>query len=567
MDKKSKLVIYQVLPRLFGANEEHPKAHESKEENGVGKFADFTGKALNEIRKLGVTHLWLTGVIEHATQTDYTAFGIAPDSPDVVKGRAGSPYAIKDYYDIDPDLANDVPQRTHEFELLVARIHKVGLKLVLDFVPNHVARHYESDAAPKGVRDFGADDDATQAFTPRNNFYYLTGQEFHSPISPQEQTCPPDRRWKECPARATGNDCFSASPSVNDWYETVKLNYGVDYQDGHACHFDPVPDTWPKMLDILLYWADKGADAFRCDMAEMVPCEFWGWAIPQVKSRYPQVLFIAEVYNPQEYRNYIWNGHFDYLYDKVGLYDTLRAVVRGECSATAITARWQSVDDIGERMLNFLENHDEQRLASDFFAGKAAKGRPALLVAALMRTNPVMVYCGQELGERGMDEEGFSGRDGRTTIFDYWTVQTVRRWRHGGRFDDKLLTEEEKALRSYYATVLHLCNDEPAIRLGQFFDLMYANLDNPMMDTHRQFAFLRKHGRDLVLVVANFGECETVANIRMPRHAIDFLQIPPDEYIAKDLLTGTAFDISLKPDSYIQLTLPALGGVVLKVRL
>jgi len=341
----------------------------------------------------------------------------------------------------------------------------------------------------------------------------------------------------------------------------------VDYQRGRACHFDPVPDTWTKMLDILLFWAGKGADAFRCDMAEMVPCEFWGWAIPQVKARHPQVLFIAEVYNPQEYRNYIWNGHFDYLYDKVGLYDTLRAVVRGECPATAITAQWQSVDDIGEKMLNFLENHDEQRLASDFFAGNAAKGRPALLVAALLRTNPVMIYCGQELGERGMDEEGFSGRDGRTTIFDYWTVQTVRRWRHGGKFDGKLLTEEEKALRAYYASVLRLCNAEHAIRHGQFFDLMYANLGNPMMDTHRQFAFFRKHGRDLILVVANFDERETVANIRVPAHALDFLQVPPDEYIAKDLLTGTALDLNLKPDGYVQLTLPSLGGVVLKVRL
>lgn len=567
MDKKGKLVIYQVLPRLFGANEEHPVAHGSKEQNGVGHFADFTGKALNEIRGLGVTHLWLTGIIEHATQTDYSAFGITPDSPDVVKGRAGSPYAIKDYYDIDPDLASDVPQRMREFQLLVARIHKAGLKLVLDFVPNHVARHYESDAAPEGVRDFGADDDATQAFSPHNNFYYLPGQQFRSPVSSQEQCGNPAMHWQENPARATGNDCFTATPSVNDWYETVKLNYGVDYQGGRVCHFDPVPDTWEKMRDILLYWAGKGADAFRCDMAEMVPCEFWGWVIPQVKARHPQVLFIAEVYNPQEYRNYIWNGHFDYLYDKVGLYDTLRAVVRGECPATAITSQWQSVDDIGERMLNFLENHDEQRLASDFFAGDALKGRPALLVAALMRTNPVMIYCGQELGERGMDEEGFSGRDGRTTIFDYWTVQTVRRWRHGGRFDGKLLTDEEKALRDYYATVLRLCNTEPAISHGQFFDLMYANLDNPMMDTHRQFAFFRKQGRDLVLVVANFGERETVANIRVPGHALDFLQIPSDEYIAKDLLTGAAFDVCLKPDSYVQLTLPSWGGVVLKVRL
>lgn len=562
MKKKEKLIIYQVLPRQFGANQEHPVKGGSKAQNGVGKFADFTGKALSEIKKLGATHIWLTGVIEHATQTDYSVFGIVPDCPEVVKGRAGSPYAIKDYYDVDPDLATDVTQRMHEFELLVNRIHKEGLKLVIDFVPNHVARHYESDAAPDGVRDLGADDETLLAFSAQNNFYYLPNQHFLAPNVQAEKA-----KWHEYPARATGNDCFTATPSQNDWYETVKLNYGVDYQGGHTLHFDPVPNTWEKMRDILLYWAGKHVDAFRCDMAEMVPCEFWGWVIPQVKAQYPDTLFIAEVYNPMEYRNYIYNGHFDYLYDKVGLYDTLRAVVRGEWAATAITSRWQAVDDISDHMLNFLENHDEQRLASDYFAGNAGKGRPALLVSALMRTNPFMIYSGQELGERGMDEEGFSGRDGRTSIFDYWTVQTVRRWRHGGKFDGKLLTAEESDLRQYYVRVLNLCNHESAIREGQFFDVMYANLENAMMDTHRQYAFLRKYGRELILVVANFAEHDVASSIRIPAHAFDYFDLRPDDYIAKELLTGQAADLHLYPDDYVEVTVPALGGVVLKVKL
>lgn len=562
MDKQTKIVIYQALPRLFGANAEHPVAWGTPEQNGVGKLADFTGKALAQIRDLGATHLWLTGVIEHATMTDYSSFGIAPDAPCVVKGRAGSPYAIKDYYDVDPDLATHVEQRMHEFELLVQRVHKAGLRLVVDFVPNHVARHYESDAAPSGTRDLGADDDTSLAFSPRNNFYYLPGQDFVAPGAASPQDSP----WTESPARATGNDCFSPRPGQYDWYETVKLNYGVDYLGGRTLHFSPLPDTWLKMRDILLFWASKGADAFRCDMAEMVPCEFWGWAIPEVKAQYPDVDFIAEVYNPAQYRDYIHRGHFGYLYDKVGLYDTLRGVVRGEQPATAITACWQAVDDIHPHMLHFLENHDEQRLASPFFAGTAAKGRAALLVAALMRGCPMMVYAGQELGEAGMDEEGFSGRDGRTTIFDYWTVQTLRRWRHGGKFDGKLLTPDERALRDYYATVLRLCGSEAAVSRGEFFDVMYANLDNAMMDTHRQYAFLRKHGHDLLIVVANFGERETSTSIRIPAHAFDCLHLAAGEHIAKDLLTGQALDLNLQPDAFLQLTLPALGGVVLKLK-
>lgn len=74
--------------------------------------------------------------------------------------------------------------------------------------------------------------------------------------------------YKEYPAKATGNNRFDAYPNINDWYETVKLNYGIDYQNGNTPHFNPIPDTWTKMLDILLFWAGKNIDGFRCDMAE-----------------------------------------------------------------------------------------------------------------------------------------------------------------------------------------------------------------------------------------------------------------------------------------------------------
>ena len=555
-------IIYQVMTRLFGSDSKQMCRFGSANENGCGKMADFTQKALDQIRQMGCTHVWYTGLLEHATQTDYSSYGIAKDHPAVVKGRAGSPYAVKDYYDIDPDLARHVPLRMKEFENLIRRTHRAGLKVVMDFVPNHVARQYHSDAKPEGVVDLGEGDDMSKAFSPQNNFYYVPGQQFcpQFPLGDAK-----GRQYIEIPARATGNDCFGASPTKNDWYETVKLNYGIDYLNGHETHFDPIPDTWNKMLDILLFWASKQVDAFRCDMAEMVPCEFWHWAIAKVKEQHPDVQFIAEVYNPNEYRNYIQHGGFDYLYDKVGMYDTLRSVVCGH-SASCITQSWQQVDDIHPHMLNFLENHDEQRLASDFFAGNGMKGRPALLVSALMRSNPFMIYFGQELGERGMDEEGFSGRDGRTTIFDYWTIDTISRWRNGGAFDEKLLTEEEKSLRNYYQRVLHLCNDDETLREGEFFDIMYANYDNAMMNTHRQYAFLRKSQKALILVVANFDEQACTSNIILPRHAFDhfFLPINLRRRRALDLLTGKQETHRLHPNYPIELVLPPFGGKVLK---
>lgn len=562
---KEKIVIYQVFTRLFGANSKQNVEWGTPEQNGLGKMSDFTGKALENIKNLGATHIWYTGVIEHATQNDYSFYNIQKDHPAVVKGKAGSPYAIKDYYDIDPDIATNVPSRMKEFENLINRTHKAGLKMLIDFVPNHVARQYHSDAKPEGVEDLGEKDDKTKGFSPNNNFYYIVNQSF----APQFSLFDKDgNQYVEFPAKATGNDCFNQSPNQNDWYETVKLNYGVDYQDNRSLHFDPIPDTWNKMLNILDFWAGKGVDGFRCDMAEMVPCEFWGWAIPQVKEKYPEIQFIAEVYNPNEYRNYINNGHFDYLYDKVGLYDTLRTVVNGN-SATSITSCWQSVDDIHEHMLNFLENHDEQRIASPFFAGNAEKGRAALLVSALMRTNPMMIYFGQELGEPGMDKEGFSGEDGRTTIFDYWTVQTIRRWRNGGKFDGTQLTDKEKELQAFYTKVLNICNKEKAIREGEFFDVMYANMDNSAMNIHRQYAFLRKAGKELIIVVANFDDRGSHTSVRIPSHAFSYLDIPEEEkeYTAKDLLTGVAEDITLSPDGFVHLELPALGGKVLKIRL
>ena len=544
------MTVYQVFTRLFGADKDGCIPFGTKEQNGCGTMQDFTAKALEQIRGLGCTHIWYTGIIEHASKTDYSAIGIAADNTDVVKGEAGSPYAIRDYYDVDPDLAKDPKKRIREFELLVERTHKAGLKVIIDFVPNHVARQYHSDAKPIGVRDLGQDDDKTCSFSPDNNFYYIPSEALHLDNILSSSS------YREVPAKATGNDNFSSWPGRNDWYETVKLNYGIDYPGGSGGHFSPTPDTWHKMLHILLYWAGKGIDGFRCDMAEMVPVEFWEWALPQVKAQRPDIIFIAEVYNPARYRDYIHRGHFDYLYDKVGLYDTLLAVSRGQ-SAQSITACWQAVDDIRRHMLNFLENHDEQRLASDFLLGEAEKALPALLVSSFM-PSPFMLYFGQELGERGMDTEGFSGRDGRTTIFDYWSVPTIRRWRNKGKYDGKLLSDKELSLRSTYQRLL-LLREQAAWAEGEFFDLMYCN-----QHLHRQYAFVRHAKGHFALIVANFSDREETVALNLPEHLFKHAGIKEKARTAlTDTLTDKKLTLPFNSSQPVSVTIPAHFGVVL----
>ncbi|MDH8701680.1 glycosidase [Dysgonomonadaceae bacterium PH5-43] len=559
--KNEKIIIYQVLPRLFGNDTTHLVNNGSIEENGCGKLSSFTKEALAEIKRMGFNHIWYTGIIEHATQTDYSSYGIRKDCPAVVKGKAGSPYAIKDYYDIDPDLADSVPDRMKEFDALIERSHKAGLKVITDFVPNHVARQYFSDAKPDNIEDLGIGDNQNEAFSANNNFYYMPGQEF----APQFSLSVDGDEYREFPAKATGNDCFTPCPSVNDWYETVKLNYGVDYMYGRQPHFSPIPKTWEKMLDILLFWASKNIDGFRCDMAEMVPAEFWNWAISKVKERYPNVIFIAEVYNPNEYRHYLYLGKFDYLYDKVGLYDTLKDIVVNNHPAQNITQCWQSVDDIKLSMLNFLENHDEQRIASDFFAKDPLKALPAFVVSATMNKNPFMLYFGQELGEKGMDNEGFSGVDGRTTIFDYWSITSVRNWKNGNLFNEEKLTKKQKALRQYYVKVLQLCNESKAIREGEFYDLMYKNFNKETFNCHRQYAYMRYFEDELLLIVVNFDSCSVKAEVHIPSHIYETFGIGnPQIKSAIDLLSGKSYPAEINENCDYSVSLEGYGSVIIK---
>ena len=509
--KDNKLVIYQLMTRLFGNKVALNKPYGTIVENGCGKFNDITDKALTEIKALGVSHVWYTGVIEHATMTDYTTTaGVPADDADVVKGRAGSPYAIKDYYDVDPDLATNPKLRMAEYEALIKRTHSHGLKVLMDFIPNHVARSYKSDAKPLGVVDLGAVDDKTKAFAPNNNFYYLPGQPFvvpagYNPLGaakgPRE-----DGKYLENPAKATGNDVFKPNPSIDDWFETTKLNYGVDYQNGRKTYFEPIPDTWKKMRDILVYWAGKDVDGFRCDMAEMVPIEFWAYVIPEVKKIKPDIIFIAEAYNPKEYKNYLTRGKFDFLYDKVGLYDGLRRLMRQEGNTDDITKVWKEESNgFGSQMVRFLENHDEQRIASPDFATDPKRAIPAMTVTATLASGPVMLYFGQEVGEPASAAEGFSGADGRSTIFDYWGVPEHQKWLNQGKFDGGKLNIEQQQLRSFYKRLLNVTSKNEALRRGRFYELQDANNLGKEYNQRYLYSYLRYTDKQVMLVVVNFS--------------------------------------------------------------
>jgi glycosidase len=564
-----KLVIYQLLPRLFGNTNTTNKYYGSIEENGSGKFNHITTKAILAIKEMGFTHIWYTGVIEHATMTDYSAYGIKPDDPDVVKGRAGSPYAIKDYYDVNPDLAVDVPSRVAEFEALVLRTQEEGLKVIIDFVPNHVARTYQSDAKPAGVRDFGEDDDVTQAFSALNDFYYIPGQPFVVPAGYEPGgtafTSPlKDGKFDENPAKGTGDDVFTASPSINNWFETIKLNYGVDYRNGYQMHFEPVPPVWEKMLHILCFWANKGVDGFRCDMVEYVPSEFWAWLIPQMKQRYPELIFIGEAYQSNQYSNYLFNGQFDYLYDKVGLYDAIRALTCNQPGASTwqINNVWNNhCQGFDERMLRFMENHDEQRIASPQFAGDAWMAVPGMIVTATLASGPVMIYFGQEVGEPAIDAEGFSGADGRTTIFDYWGMPQYQKWVNGGAYNGEKLGESEQVLRFFYSRLLQVCRTFPAISQGKFYELMLANQHSEGFN-ERVYLYLRYTREQRILIAVNFNRQHQAINIKLPEDLLNEFNLT-GEVTFKDVLSNAQFTTPVIAAG-LPITLPAMGGVMVE---
>ncbi|MCO5264420.1 MAG: alpha-amylase family protein [Lentimicrobium sp.] len=563
--ENKKVVVYQVFTRLFGNTNTTNKPWGTIEENGVGKFNDFTDKALDEIKSLGVSHIWYTGVPHHALIRDYTAYGISNDDPDVVKGRAGSPYAVKDYYNVNPDLAVDPAKRLEEFRALIERTHRHGMKVIIDIVPNHVARGYHSVSDPSGNPGFGSSDDTSVEYARNNNFYYIPGQPFRVPepldgYKPLGGEVHPlaDGKFDENPAKWTGNGSRMAQPHFYDWYETVKINYGVKPDGSYdfdllpagfedkpvAEHFafwkdKDVPDSWLKFRDIALYWLQFGVDGFRFDMAEMVPVEFWSFLNASIKNANPDAFLLAEVYNPSLYRDYIRKGKMDYLYDKVELYDTLKHIIQGHGSADHLAAIQSGLADIEHHMLHFLENHDEQRLASPAFAGNAAKGKPAMVLSATISSAPTMIYFGQEVGEPGDGNAGF-GSATRTTIFDYWGVPAHQRWMNNGAFDGGLLSDDEKALRDFYQRLLGFTAKSSAL-MGNYREIHSYNRTNTSGYYDKCFSFARWSDNEKLLVIVNFKDSITdIYELQIPAGLIQDWNLKDGNYKLKDQLYQTA---------------------------
>ena len=575
--------IYQLFVRTFGNKNTGSIFDGDKSQNGCGTFASINNNALDALKKLGITHIWLTGVIRHSSLTAYPELGIKSTNPLITKGKAGSPYSIMDYYDIDPDLAINPQNRIAEFEDIVHRIHEKGMKVIIDFIPNHLAREYKSVNRPLDVEEFGVYDNKDVNFARDNNFYYCPNQEFVVPRQLSAISHQPSAIiYKEFPAKASGNDVFSPTPSVNDWYDTVKLNYGVDYQNGNTKHFDSIPSTWYKMLNIMQYWCEKGIDGFRVDMAEMVPVEFWLWSINELRDIY-DVIMIAEIYQPHLYKDYIEAG-FDYLYDKVGLYNTIENIYRYGQRADTITKVWNSLQGYGDVMLRFMENHDEPRLASKHFIGDAFKALPAVTMAALMNRGPFLIYNGQESGEDSDGAAGFSGDDGRTSIFDYTTMPKHQNWMAKGKFDGSKFTEEQKKLHDYYTKLLNFRLNSKAVNKGAFYDLMWVNPWYSNFDPQYIYAFLRYHEEERLLVVINFNQNESrYCEVKIADDALKYMNLMSTDNrqqttdfdqtitntlnVATDILTGEKIEYNFEEVSTrgIAMTLEPCSIKILKL--
>ena len=202
-------------------------------------------------------------------------------------------------------------------------------------------------------------------------------------------------------------------------------------------------------------------------------------------------------------------------------------------------------------MLNFMENHDEQRIASKFFAGDAVKGFPAMAVSTLMNASPVMVYAGQELGEQAHEAEGFSGFDGRTTIFDYWKVETLCRLQSS----DYRLQIGEDVVFDLYRRLLSIASRE-VVAEGKFYDLMWLNRGNQQFDSSRQYAFVRYTDKEALFVVANFAGEERDVRVNITHHLFDAMGCEAfGKVVAADLMTGNKVELNFSADASVEIAL------------
>lgn len=528
--------IYQLFVRHFSNTCQNQVLNGTIEQNGCGKFVGITFRALREIKAMGFTHVWLTGVLEQASLTSYP--DIPADNPLLMKGIAGSPYAIRDYFDVSADYAENPEKRLEEFSDLVDRCHEVGLKVLIDFVPNHVARSYHSDIQPS--LNFGEKDDESRFFAWNNNFYYLSGDE--------QMQLPGGTYTAEGAGRVTGNNAATWEPSLSDWYETVKLNYGHDYTLGRdtsglpeaEAHLDEVPDTWVKMDAILAYWQELGVDGFRCDMAHMVPMEFWAWATRRARLRDHQCYFMGEAYDGDPAKlthgdvlDALLESGFDTVYDGES-YELIKEVIEHGRSASDLDGvLW--AEHRREKMLRYAENHDEVRVATKHqWNGYGARvGRVATAFLAGVGPSPFMLYNGQEVGETGDGEEGFAKDDGRSSIFDYGHLPALTKWVNNGAYDGAQLSEEQQELRSWYAEWMQLMQ-EPAFRSKRVYGLNSANSSNEKFTVageapaSKLYAFLRHDDAadQAFLVVLNLHPSEKASDLEVliPEHAAEWME-------------------------------------------
>jgi len=587
-----KIVIYHVFTRLFGNTNTNNKPWGTIEENGVGKFSDFTKKALDEIKDLGITHIWYTGIPHHAVINDYTQYGISNDDPNVVKGRAGSPYAVKDYYNVNPDLANDPSKRLKEFKSLLDRTHKAGMKVIIDIVPNHVARRYEGKTNPKGVSDFGFGDDTSVEYQKDNNYYYIPGAEFQTPewrdgYKPLggETINLPDSKLIEVPAKWTGNGSRSPQPDINDWYETVRINYGVrpdgvldfdmlpndygelDYKEHYNYWKNKiVPSSWRKFRDVALYWLKMGVDGFRYDMAEMVPVEFWSFMNSSIKMENPDAFIMAEVYNPDLYRAYIRKGKMDYLYDKVDFYDGLKHIMKGYGWTDHLPMVQNGLKDIEHNMLHFLENHDEQRIASPEFVGNPEIGKPAMVVSATISTSPTMIYFGQEVGEPAAENAGF-GSASRTSIFDYVGVPNHQRWVNDKKFDGGQLKPQEVALLDFYKRLLNFTINSEAL-MGAYREIHFYNKEITENYNHRVLSYVRWSENQKLIIISNFdANVHCSFDLKIPVDIINKWQLNQGAYELNDVLYGQTNSLRIENgEGHISIVLNPLESFIFELK-